>query len=428
MTVEDAADTPRVVIRGRVVLPGHVIEDGIVLVTGQRIEWVGDEAVCPPYLLGVAAESVPAELGAVVLPGLVDLHDHGGGGVGFPDARSLDEVRTAAFEHLTHGTTSLIASLVTADPQTLLTQTSLLADAADAGILAGIHLEGPFLAAERRGAHDRAKLQPGDASLVRLLAETARGHLATMTVAPELPGVRGPGGVLEALARAGALPSFGHTAASPREVGDAVAEARMALSAAGARSARPTVTHLFNGMPPLHHRDPGPIAACLAAAARGEAVVELIADGVHLHSDLVRAVFDLLGPDAIALVTDAMAATGMGDGEYPLGSMRVRVTGGVARTVEDGAIAGGTAHLLDVVRATVAAGVELHAAVRSASSTPAAVLGRGDVGVLQAGRRADLVVTDGELRVISVMRAGQWVVSSAPGRAHGPSPGPVAPA
>ena len=160
MTVEDAADTPRVVIRGRVVLPGHVIEDGIVLVTGQRIEWVGDEAVCPPYLLGVAAESVPVELGAVVLPGLVDLHDHGGGGVGFPDARSLDEVRTAAFEHLTHGTTSLIASLVTADPQTLLTQTSLLADAADAGILAGIHLEGPFLAAERRGAHDRAKLQP----------------------------------------------------------------------------------------------------------------------------------------------------------------------------------------------------------------------------------------------------------------------------
>jgi N-acetylglucosamine-6-phosphate deacetylase len=163
-------------------------------------------------------------------------------------------------------------------------------------------------------------------------------------------------------------------------------------------------------MRPLHHRDPGPIAACLAAAGRGELVVELIGDGTHLADGTVRAVFDLVGPDAIALVTDAMAAAGMPDGTYDLGPMRVRVVDGVARLADGDAIAGGTGHLVDVVRRAVGAGIPLAVAVRSASLTPAGVLGRHDVGALETGRRADVLVTDGDLAPLAVLRAGEWVV------------------
>jgi N-acetylglucosamine-6-phosphate deacetylase len=166
-------------------------------------------------------------------------------------------------------------------------------------------------------------------------------------------------------------------------------------------------------MRPLHHRDPGPIAACLAAAARGDLVVELIADGTHLADGTVRAVFDLVGPGSIALVTDAMAAAGMADGDYRLGPMAVRVGDGVARILEDdgsaGAIAGGTAHLVDVVRTVVRAGIPLVAAVRAAATTPAEVLGRADLGALVAGRRGDVLVTDAELEPVAVYRAGRLV-------------------
>ena len=401
-----------VVLRGRVVTPDQVIEDGAVVIERDRIVWVGAvaSATAPAALAAVVADTPAPVPGTIVLPGLIDVHDHGGGGASFPDAADVDDARRAAREHLFHGTTSLVASLVTADAETLVRQTAMLADLADAGQIAGIHLEGPFLSRARCGAQNPTDMVPGSADLVRRIATAARGHLVTMTVAPEIDQVRGPGGVIEALAAVGALPSFGHTNASAEVVDEAVAQARVALSAPGVRSARPTATHLFNGMRPLHHRDPGPIAACLAAAGRHELVVELIADGVHLAPATVRAVFDLVGAKSIMLVTDAMAAAGMADGTYDLGPMRVRVAGGVARLAEGDAIAGGTAHLLDVVRCTVEAGVPLQLAVLSASGTPAAVLGRKDIGALEAGRRADVLVVDAGLAPRGVMRAGQWVV------------------
>ena len=400
------------VLRGRVVTPDAVLEDAAVVVEGDRITWVGpvSTATAPPALAAaVAAAGVPAA-GTTLLPGLVDLHNHGGGGASFPDAETPDDARRAVREHLAHGTTSLVASLVTADAATLLTRTAMLADLADSGEIVGIHLEGPFLSPARCGAQNPADMRPGHAGLVREVATAARGHLATMTLAPEVDGVLGTGGALEALAAAGAVPSLGHTDAAAEVVDAAVAAARRALAADGARSPRPTATHLFNGMRPLHHRDPGPVAACLAAAGRGELVVELIADGTHLVDGTVRAVFDLVGPDAIALVTDAMAAAGMADGVYDLGPMRVRVADGVARLAEGDAIAGGTGHLLDVVRRTAGAGVPLAAVVRSASLTPAGVLGRDDLGALEPGRRADVVVVDGDLAPLAVLRAGRWVV------------------
>jgi N-acetylglucosamine-6-phosphate deacetylase len=189
-----------------------------------------------------------------------------------------------------------------------------------------------------------------------------------------------------------------------------------------------TATHLFNGMRPLHHRKPGPIAACLAAAARGDMVVELIGDGVHLDPATVRSVFDMVGADHVVLVTDAMAAAGVADGRYELGPMSVVVHDGVARIATEnvsgtqvtggtptpdmseageGPIAGGTAHLIDVVRCAVTGGVPLVDAVRSATAVPARVLGlTGEVGSLEPGARADVLVTDADLRPVRVLRLG----------------------
>ncbi|MGN8246685.1 N-acetylglucosamine-6-phosphate deacetylase [Cellulomonas soli] len=413
-------------LRGRLVGLHQVLADGVLLVQGPTIVWVGPADEVP----AAWRDLVPAAGGrqVLLLPGLVDVHCHGGGGASFPDVLDVEQARVGAREHLAHGTTSLVASLVTAPPQVLVERTAVLAALADAGELVGIHLEGPFLSADRCGAQNPADMQRGSADLVAEVAAVARGYLTTMTVAPEVDGVAdgvsGPGAAVPddavaALVAAGALPSVGHTDASAEQVEAAVARVHGLLAADGrARSPRLTATHLFNGMRPWHHRDPGPIASCLAAAARGELVVELVADGTHLADGTVRAVFDLVGADAIALVTDAMAAAGMPDGDYRLGPMAVRVADGVARIlVEDaegpaqaGAIAGGVAHLMDVVRAVVGAGVPLVEAVRAASATPARVLGRADLGALEAGRRADVVVTDAELRVLRVLRAGQTLV------------------
>lgn len=406
-----------VVLRGRVVTPDGVLDDGAVVVRGDRIAWVGaaDQAAAAGH--PAVAASPAASHGTTLLPGLVDLHNHGGGGAGFPEVTSREQAMLAVEEHRRHGTTTMLASLVTAGREALLERTELLAGLAEAGEIAGIHVEGPFLSYARRGAHTPQALVPGDAGLVRELAATARGHLRTMTVAPEVRGVAGPGGAAEALVEAGAIPSLGHTDGSTEHAEDLIAQVVGGLRAAAVRGEPPremTATHLFNGMRPLHHREPGPIAACLAAAARGELVVELIADGVHLAPATVRSVVRTLGADRVALVTDAMAAAGMPDGAYELGPMGVTVRDGVARVTdpahpEGGPIAGGTAHLVDVVRATVAAGVPLADAVRSASWVPARVLGLTDVGGLVAGRRADVVVTDADLRPLRVLRAGAEV-------------------
>ena len=399
------------ILRGRVVAPDRVLSDGVVFSDGPTIVWVGAADEAPSRWRAL----VPPPSGDTLLPGLVDIHCHGGGGASFPDATTADEVAAGAAEHLRHGTTSLVGSLVTAAPDVLLERAALLADAVEAGVLVGIHAEGPFLSHDRRGAQSPEFLVPGDPGLVRGIAEAARGHLVTMTVAPEVPHVvERPDDVMAALAAAGAVPSIGHTDASAEQTDAAIMRALGRLANdEHARSTRPTATHLFNGMRPLHHRDPGPVAACLDAAARGDLVVELVADGTHLADAAVRMVFDLLGPDEIALVTDAMAAAGLGDGDYRLGPMDVRVEAGVARIVEpdgsSGSIAGGTAHLLDVVRCTVRAGVDLVDAVRSASLTPAGVLGRDDIGALEAGRRADVVVVDPDLRPLRVLRAGDRV-------------------
>ena len=393
-----SVDAPTL-LTGRVVTPTGVVDDGAVLVDGDRISWVG-----PRRALAGRSGAVPDGWadGRTLLPGLVDLHCHGGAGGEFgPDP---DSGRTAAAHHLRHGTTSVVGSLVSASGPTLIDGVMACAGLVTDGTLAGIHLEGPFLSVVRCGAQDPNALIDPDPALVEALTEAGRGGAVQMTFAPERPGAEA---LVTQLAAAGVVPAVGHTDA------DAVT-ARAALDRVlelGPRGGRPLVTHVFNGMPPLHHRSPGPVAAALGSAGRGEAVLEVVGDGVHLAAETVRMLFETVGPGSLALITDSMAASGMPEGRYTLGGRDVVVDGRTARLADGGSIAGGVATLLEVVRWCVTeVGIPLADAVTAATATPASVMGWSDIGSLTAGRRADLVVVDGDVEPVRVLRGGHWVV------------------
>ena len=394
----------RLLTGGRVVTPEAVLSPGWIRVAGTLINAVGPGEPMPPLPPGLPVTDLR---GHWVLPGFVDMHVHGGGGASFTQGPA-DDARRAAEFHRGHGSTTIVASLVTAPLADLETRAAMLAGLAGQGVIAGIHLEGPFLSTARCGAQDpRHMLAPDVAAFERLRAAAA-GHLRVITIAPELPGAVG---LIKAAARAGVTAAVGHT--------DATADIAAAAVDAGATHA----THLFNGMRPLHHREPGPAGALLD---RDEVTCEVIADGVHLHDTVIRLAARAAGPDRLVLITDAMAAAGMPDGSYRLGSMRVDVAGGVARLAGGGepgpagasagpagAIAGSTATMADVVRHAVAAGLPVTAVAAAASTTPARVLGLGDrTGALRAGLDADLVVCDEEFRPRAVMRQGEWLAGN----------------
>ncbi len=374
---------------GRIVTPGGVLSPGWIRLAGPLIDAVGT---------GGARDQPALDLrGQWVLPGFVDMHVHGGGGVSFTEGTSGEAWKAAGF-HRAHGTTSMLASLVTAPLAELEARAAMLAGLADDGIIAGLHLEGPFLSPARRGAQDTRHMLTPDVAVFERLHAAARGHLRVITLAPELPGAAR---VIEAATRAGVTVAIGHT--------DATAEVTLAAVDAGATHA----THLFNGMRPLHHREPGAAGALLD---RDEVTCEVIADGVHLHDIAIRLAARVKGPGRLVLVSDAMAAAGMPDGSYRLGSMRVTVAGGVARLLEDpaqaGAIAGSTATLAGVLRHAIAAGLPVPDAAAAASTTPARVLGLGHrTGALRPGLAADLVVCDDDFRPRAVMRHGEWLAA-----------------
>jgi N-acetylglucosamine-6-phosphate deacetylase len=391
-------------LAGTVLTDGTAHEDAVVAVAGGRIAYVGPRAGLDGSMLP-GLEELDLPRGSMILPGLVDLHCHGAVGGDFPSGDS-GAARTAVdFLHRS-GTTALLASTVTASREDLVQGLDTLRQLADEGLIAGIHSEGPFLSHARCGAQDPRFLREPDLTLLGELLAAAGGHLRTMTYAPEL---RGAEAVVRMLAEHGVTPSLGHTDADARTTAASLTEAAELLAASGlATVSRPTVTHLFNGMPPLHHRSPGPVAACLRLAGAGTVAVELIADGAHLDPETVRMVFELVGAANVVLVTDSMAATGLPDGDYELGPAAVSVSGSVARLRSNGTLAGGTATLLDVVRRTIDAGVTPAAAVQSATAVPAAIIGQEhEIGSLRAGMRADVVAVDRNFRRVLVLREGR---------------------
>ncbi|MDR6414619.1 N-acetylglucosamine-6-phosphate deacetylase [Pseudarthrobacter sulfonivorans] len=399
---QQAADSGSYLLAGTVLTDGMSLDNAVVAVTEGRIAYVGPRAGLDVSLTDLEELDLPP--GSMILPGLIDIHCHGAAGGDFPTGDSQAARTAVDFLHRS-GTTTLLASLVTASRDDLLRALGALRPLADEGLIAGIHSEGPFLSHARCGAQDPRFLRDPDVELLGDILDAAGGHLRSMTYAPELPG---SDAVVQILAKRGVTPSLGHTDADARTTAASLTEAAELLAASGQGTvSRPTVTHLFNGMPPLHHRSPGPVAACLRLAGAGTAAVELIADGVHLDPETVRMVFELVGAGNVVLVTDSMAATGLPDGHYELGPQSVSVSGAVAR-LSDGTLAGGTATLLDVVRRTIDAGVEPAAAVKAATAVPAAIIGRQqDIGSLRAGMRADVVVVDRNFGRVLVLREGR---------------------
>lgn len=336
-----------------------------------------------------------AYAGLVAVPGFVDTHCHGADGVSFGAPDPGDNLRAIQY-HRRNGTTSIFGSTVTATIENLESQIAVLRDLFEQGELAGIHLEGPFLAPEKKGAHDAALLMDPDPESVDRLITAGGPALKMVTMATEREHSR------EAIARfneAGVNVAFGHSDADEARTRDALDW--------GAN----LVTHLFNAMRSIHHRDAGPVPVLLTDE---RCMVELICDGVHHAPVIARMSIDTAGVDRVAMVTDAMSATGMGDGNYILGELAVEVADGTARLVtadgSQGAIAGSTltmAAAFQYLVQQVECSVE-EAAVMCAT-TPARWHGLDDVGQLSPGRWADVCLVDerGELR--AVIRRGEPV-------------------
>ena len=364
------------------ITPARVLAPGWVLVEEERVVDVQQ---------GPASRTPDVDLASYTLvPGFVDSHLHGGGGAAF-DGGDPEKAATVARTHLAVGTTTMNASLVTDTPKALAQSMRELGALVDDGILAGLHLEGPWLSPRHAGAHQPDLLIEPTARDLDELVKAGGGHLRMVTIAPELPGGLD---AVRRLSTAGVVAAVGHTDAT-------YDQARAALEAGASVG-----THLFNAMRGIHHREPGPVTALLE---HPDAFVELIADGVHVHPAVLR-LAATRKPGRAVLVTDAMAAAGAGDGDYDLGPMQVEVRDGVARLAGEGAIAGSTLTMAAAVRfAVTVAGLAVQDVVHAATAAPAAMLGLEGVGSLQPGFRADLVALDADLEVQRVMRAGAWI-------------------
>jgi N-acetylglucosamine-6-phosphate deacetylase len=370
----------------RIVCPGTTL-DGEVVVRGAGISWVGPASEAP----SVGDDEV-IDLGDRWLaPGYIDPHVHGGGGAQC-NTSDPEEIAAVARFHANHGTTGLLATTVAAPIEELESALDAIARCS-APTLLGAHLEGPFLSPQQPGAMDPELFMDPDLEQLRRLLEAGAGRTRVMTLAPELPGSLE---LVERLTRESIVASIGHTDATDAEVRAAVD--------AGASAA----THVFNAMAPWHHRAPGAVGAVLDLPGVS---CELICDGVHVDPVAMRLLFRAKGVSGMRLVTDAMSAAGMPDGEYRLGGRSVSVAGGRAVIAGSGSIAGSNLTMERAVQNAVRLiGVSVPEAILMASANSARLLGMaGRKGQISTGADADLVVLDESLAVQATMVAGQWM-------------------
>ncbi len=359
-------DVDAVVVDGTMVLGDVEVADGLIT------------------RLGLPA----AGSGRIAAPGLVDLQVNGFAGVDLlaADRAGVDHVaRALAAGGVTAWQPTLITAPEEATARALAVFRTALSDPPSGARMVGIHLEGPFLAPSRLGTHPPAHRRDPDLALLQRMLDD--GGVTTVTLAPERPGAIE---LIDHLVSAGIVVSAGHT--------DADADAAHAAVAHGVT----TVTHLFNAMRPFKARDPGIVGVALGCP---DVVVQIIVDGHHLGPDAVRLVF-AAAAGRVALVTDAIAAAGAGDGPTHLGEVPITVVDGVARRI-DGTLAGSTLTMLEAVRNCVALGVDTATALHAATAVPATVLGRTDLGRVQRGGPADLIILDDSLELIQVILGGQ---------------------
>ena len=334
--------------------------------------------------------------GALVIPGLVDIHVHGCAGADFSDGDYAGLVRMARYL-ARRGVTSFAPASMTL-PYNALDKAFRAAarlrreGLADGARLMGIQMEGPFLSREKRGSQNPAYLRLPDWDRFLRLYDAAEGLLRIVDVAPELPGA------VEFTRRASekCRVSVAHTAAGYDQAA--------AVFDAGATH----LTHLFNAMSGIHHRHPGPIGV---ASERENVTAELICDGIHVHPSAVRMAFRLF-PGRICLISDALRCCGMADGSYSLGGQEILLSGGVAR-LTGGAIAGSAADLYQCMRRAVSFGIPREQAVWAATALPARVIGReSETGAIADGRAADFVICGGELEPEAVYLGGKRLEQS----------------
>ena len=372
-------------------LADHVVHPGGVLHSAMIIISDGSISEIRPQVDDQRGSDNVERVAGWVVPGFVDTHCHGGGGHDFATTDPREALAARDF-HRGHGSyvdpgqsgrrRSRHPCCATRHPQRT----------GRDGDLAGIHLEGPFLSPAKPGAHDPALLRHPEPQLLDQLLAAGRGAVSMITIAPELPhGLE----AIDRLVRDGVTAAVGHTDGDAEMIKEAVDR--------GATVA----THLFNAMRPIHHREPGPVPALLDDP---RVVVELIADGVHLHDDVLLLAIAAAGPDRVALITDAMLAAGASDGRYRLGTLPVEVSDGRARVVEAdgsaGAIAGSTLTMAAAYERLIGLGLPHEQVARMAATTPARVHRLNRVGAIEAGRLADLCVVDDRGALQRVMARG----------------------
>lgn len=377
------------VLRGRIVLEDGILEDGIVAFRGETIQYVG-----PPLTEYTQSDDL-VQTDGYIWPGLIDLHVHGAGGCDVMDA-TPDAIETISRTLGRYGVTGFLATTVTGEKRQLeramenvVQQAPYVQNGAE---VLGIHLEGPWICPERCGAQNPEFIVDPEPEDAEWAMQHSEGTLRIVTIAPERPGAME---TIRALVDKGVIVSVGHS--------DATYEETVAAAEAGATH----LTHCFNGMRGLHHREPGVVGAGLED---DRFCLELIADGYHVHPGAIRLLLKAKGPDGVMLISDGMRAVGMPEGEYELGGLPVISDGETVR-LENGALAGSLLTLDAAVRNVVEFGkAPLYQAVKMASLTPAKRIGvDGEMGSIREGKLADLVVVDEQCRVQRVWSKGKEI-------------------
>ena len=373
----------------RVLTPPGFYEDCCVLIEDGAIAAVMPAADCPQ-------DVERRDLGGTLLPGFIDLQVNGGGAILFNDAPTVEGIAAIARAHRRFGTTGLLPTLISDDLDVVARAIAAVDEAIERGVpgILGIHIEGPFLNAAKKGIHDDAKFRTLDDAAIDLLSSLRRGR-TLVTLAPELA----PPGAIHALVDRGVVVAAGHSAATYEEV------------RAGIEEGLSGFTHLFNAMTQLGSREPGAVGAALESR---ESWCGLIVDGHHVHPAALRVALAAKGPDRLALVTDAMPTVGSHRKEFSLGGQRIVAEDGRC-AAPDGTLAGSDLDMAQAVRnAQRLLGIDLATAARMASSVPAAAIGMaGRHGSIRPGLQADLVLLDTDGQVLETWIAGQAEAVSA---------------
>ncbi|MEH7081614.1 N-acetylglucosamine-6-phosphate deacetylase [Neobacillus drentensis] len=330
--------------------------------------------------------------GQLLIPGMIDVHIHGADGFDMMDG-TIESVEAVSRACARTGCTSFLATSVSSSLQDLLKMIGNVKEAAGrepgAGLV-GLHIEGPYLNVKRKGMQNEQYLRHPDLDEMKTILEASGSLLRMVTLAPELPGGLE---MIRFLKEQGIIAAIAHS--------DSTYEEAKAAFQSGASH----VTHCFNGMRPIHHRDPGVV---IAAFEDSSVSVQAIVDDVHLHPAIVRLIYREKGPDHMVLITDALQAMGMGDGTYLFGGHEVRVSHGVA-TLSDGTLASSTVTMNQALGKAVRSGIPLKDAVTMATKTPADILGLPNKGRIEPGADADLVLMNDQFEVLWTIVNGKLV-------------------